>query len=52
MVSFAGGVFLGHLSLFHALHPLLPGSHAAGSKGGDPLLPHARLQKALRLRGS
>ena len=49
MVSFIGGVFLSHLPLLHAFHPLLPGSHAAGSQGGDPLLPHARLQKALRL---
>jgi len=49
VVPFAGGVFLGHLPLLHALHPLLPGSHTAGSQGGDPLLPHARLQKALQL---
>lgn len=41
MGSFSGGVFLGHLPLLHAFHPLVPGSHAARSQGGDPLLPHA-----------
>lgn len=40
MVSPVGGVFLSHLPLLHAVHPLLPGSHSARGQGGHPLLPH------------
>lgn len=39
-VSLVGGVFLSHLPLLHAVHPLLSGSHAAWGQGGHPLLPH------------
>ena len=46
-----GGLLLRHLSLHHADHPVLPWSDAARSQGGNPLLHHAQLPQAVRLRG-
>lgn len=44
---FPGGVLLGHISLHHADHPVLPRSDPAGGQGGHPLLHHAQLPQAV-----
>lgn len=42
-----GGLLLSHIPLHHAHHPVLPWSDTSWGQGGDPLLHHAQLPKAV-----
>lgn len=42
-----GGLLLSHVPLHHAYHPVLPWSDASRGQGGDPLLHHTQLPKAV-----